>query len=152
MSTNEATIDVMEWIDEDMVIIPEETGRKKKVKEPLPMRRCKACGAEFRPVTTTQYFCKDEECKLQRNREAGRKHREEHKDKEEERKRKKREYMKRVRMLRAAEKDKETKETMSDMIAKLEAQERAFNEHGHEWGRVKAEKTLAKVSPIKLTL
>ena len=128
-----------------------------KPKRTLQKKRCECCGAEFETyMPVRQKYCKDPECVRKRKRQYEIEWTLDHKDRRRRHKRNSKEKIKRTKEI---EKNPELKSAYErkqqeriDKIKRKAEIEEEWSKHGHEWGKIKAEKTLAKVEPIKLTL
>ena len=118
------------------------------------VRYCEICHTPFKPKNNQQHCCSSAECQRAKMRRYQRKYLEEHRDEMREKYRDtKREYQRKYREQRKSLRNR-AKE-LDDAIDKTDRQvafDNFVKEHGWEYGKIQAQKTLAMIEPIKLTL
>lgn len=128
-----------------------------KLERTLYKKKCEWCGEEFETyLITRQKYCKNPQCIKERKRNYEMEWVADHRGARKRYKKKSREKIKWEKEIkehpeRIDEKDRKAK-SKRDKIRLARELEDQWNRHGHEWGKIKAEKTLAKVPPIKVTL
>ena len=118
------------------------------------VRYCEICHTPFKPKTCQQKCCSSAKCQAEKMRRYQKRYHEEHGEEMKEKYRDtKRAYQRKYR-----EQRKSLRNLANELDQEIEKTDRqvAFDnfvkEHGWEYGRLQAQKTLAMVEPIKLTL